>query len=779
MGIDPTPAGPSLPSATLEAAIGLGTLEAKYHETGAIRAARATSRSGGPTLVEVVFSLLERGPALESLDVVALRSEITPVWQAILAEPRPSLRWLRVAEADADGAPVSGSSALTKPPPHLLAHLDRALPALEVLVVEGPPMAASLGHGTLRELRLLGRPLKTLRAVRLPSLERLVWRLPANATDDGVGMPRRLVSPLWKPGALPKLRELDVFGIVLDDAMWGPEMVGSDLMSRLAVLRAPGIDDPKSLLPHLDRFRSLERFEVPWIDGSGADDLMRTLATLRVREHEESDENAGLEQGVVGDEAWILDWRGFNPLALRSFPDAVRALSLYSVHWDDEETIAFGKSAGERFERLRAPGERISGDPLVAGLSATFGTSRLTCLELTRARIGARSAEVLGEALPRARTLRSLSLSLDESASEAAAALARGLPGSALEELSLEGPWLAHEADGAILGKAVSASPIRSIALSLADAPPPSRGTPASGGALGTFMASLSRELYERIAIVHGEGPGDYAPRIPLTKALRWQRARVRGSASRGLGETFAAILSAQPQLRDLDLRESELMPDDVTAIAHAVAEHPSLESLRLSHVVMDEASMRLLAEAVRTSKTLTRLELFQDTSYNSRFRERFPYASIAPLIEAVAAVERTMVLETHGEGDDELGLIELVSANRLRGFGTSLRRENVARLAAALPSARGLASLFFRQSEIDEAGLAALVEALPRSSLRMLSFTRYFGIYALGKRSFDGFVAALAKTHLETLVAPTPRREFLALGDKMPSLRRFDIRRD
>ncbi len=765
-----TPSGPSLPSAILEAAIGLGTLQASYHETGAVRAAKASSRGDGPALVEVIIALLERAITLESLDVSASPEETEHVWRAILAAPRPTLQWLAMREHTPTGASLPRPRSLR---PRMLAKLEATLPALQVLVLDGTTGAWSLGHVTLRELRLIRRPLKSLRALRAPSLERLSWGLPTD--DNGVGSPRALVTPLWKPGVLPKLRELDVSSVVLDDAMWNKDMLTSDLLTRVVVLRAPGIEDPKLLLPYVARFKNMDRFEVPWIDGSGADELVRTLPILRVREREAGEEATAVEFGVMGDEGWVVDWRGFSAAAMKTIPETVRALSLHSVHWDDEEAAAFGALAGDRFERLRTTGGRVPGDSLVSALASTLATSRLTTLSLTRAPITKRSAEALGRALEGARALRTLRLALDDSGEGAAIALAQGLARSALEHLTLEGPWLAHATDGAALGKAVAASPLRSIALVLADAPPPSRG--GASGALAGFVSALGQRPYERLAIDHSEGPGEFADGLPPTTALVWRRARTRSDASRGLGEGFASILRAQPQMRELDLLGTELMPEDVAALAAAVGSHPALESLRLSHVVLDEQSMRALAVAVRSSKTLSRVELFQDTSYQSRFRERFPYVSLAPLLESILDSERAFVLETHGEGEDEDRLVDMVRANRLRGLGASFRAGNIARLAAALPGARALASLDLRQSECDEPGLDALATGLAQSSLRSLAFTRYFGVYALGPRAIGAFANALARTNLEELIAPSPRREFLALGKKMSSLQRFEVR--
>ena len=62
MAIVESPAGLSLPSAILEAAMGLGTLEVAYHETGAIRTAKASSRCPSSSNCSDCSKGMERNP---------------------------------------------------------------------------------------------------------------------------------------------------------------------------------------------------------------------------------------------------------------------------------------------------------------------------------------------------------------------------------------------------------------------------------------------------------------------------------------------------------------------------------------------------------------------------------------------------------------------------------------------------------------------------------------------------------------------------------------------
>lgn len=724
-----------------------------------------------PAIEATLRALLPTTPSLQRLDIVVADTvtDVAAVLTTLLERPRTGLRRLAIreygfdpADGDAEGAAVSVES---------MAVFAERLPDLEELELELSGFAVGLSHPTLKVLVLTGACFVDLGGLDLPGLERLTWRLPGDV--HGVGVVPEALGPLWKDGALPRLRELDVLDVDFDGSIWTPGMFDSDLLGHLEVLRVRWIDD-EAVLRHRARLARLRRIDVrSEPDG----EVRRVLPMIQVVEAATvaGATSASSEMYVTAEEAFVFAWQGFAPASLAGLPDTVRSVALSGYQWSEAEESAFAEAASMRFTELHMPGGgRLSDDGLVVALARTLPGSRWETLGLDRAWLTRDAVAALAGALAGARTpLHTLTLRLThrdlDVTDGAAGVLAAGLATTRvpLRTLTLHTDFIRQVPEAAELGRALPAS-LSSLRLTYRSEPAArQRRDP---DALGAFLAATrERATLRRLVVVCHPAPPDLVDVLPPLDALGWREAysAYRDDPPTFTGDRIAAMLHRQPSLRELDLLDTALGPDDVAAMAEAIAAHPALTSLRLASPVLSDEAMRHLARAVRDCTSLTSLTLRERTGRGN------DYVSMAPLLKAVADSGRTfdeLSLHLEDAGDDQL-LYGLLADDRLRAVTLWPAESEFDHAMAVLTRATRLRRLALR-GRLAREDHKALCRAIPELPLRELAIesTSVWEVPAASKRRL---LTALRRSRIEVLRVPHPFPLVLGLAGSMPSLRR------
>jgi uncharacterized protein (TIGR02996 family) len=203
---------------------------------GFIRGASLTGAPDDPPTGETIAALLA-DPHAALLSKLALGHAITdtvPLWRALVAEPRPSLRRLAASNLGDGGA------------------LLDALPNLETLhLASHEPVVAPverLVHSNLRELIVPSErecPAAIVGAIETPRLEELSW----TAASPELALVTTATSVLFHPP--PRLRHLEVADVPLE------LVIDLPVFAQLRSLRWGGGYDRVELAPRLQHLASL------------------------------------------------------------------------------------------------------------------------------------------------------------------------------------------------------------------------------------------------------------------------------------------------------------------------------------------------------------------------------------------------------------------------------------------------------------------------------------------------------------------------------------------